>query len=182
MSTRSPARSLFALTLALAAFPAAAAGFDWDTWSKVVNENPCTWLDAATLAGVLGPTKPGVAKTTKTETSCEWRDEAGALLFTASVHTWDSAVNLAGERAGQVKEASSGGKRFRFVGGRDGVVTAVLRTDRVKLMLFPNSDKETAVIVLSGHPVLRESRDVLKARNQRAEKFAAALSAKFGLQ
>lgn len=182
MPTRSTARSIIAVTLALASAPAAAAGFDWDTWSKVVNEDPCTWLDAATLAEVLGPTKPGTPRTTKTETSCEWRDESGALVFTAAVLTWDKAVNLAGEREAQVKEASSGGKRFRFVGGRDGVVTAVLRTDRVKLMLFPNSDQETAVIVLSGHPVLRESRDVLKARNQRAEKFAGALSAKFGLQ
>lgn len=173
--------ALLAVTLSLIAGPAAAAGFDWDAWSKVVNEDPCTWLDEAALKDILGPTQPGTRKTSKTETSCQWVDASGGLVFTASVMTWDKAVNLTGERASQVKEASSGGKRFRFVGGRDGVVTAVLRTDRVKLMMFPNSDAETAVIVLSGHPVLRESRDVLKARNARAEKFAAALAAKFGL-
>lgn len=174
--------ALLAATSLLLASPAAAAGFNWDAWAKAVNEDPCAWLDEATLKDVLGPTKPGTPKVTKTQTTCTWVNEQGGLVFSASVHTWDSAVNLVGERKNQVKEASSGGKRFRFVGGHDGVVTAVLRTDRVTLMLFPNSDTESAVIVLSGHPVRGESLDVLKARNVRAEKFAAALSAKFGLQ
>lgn len=176
-----PLRPLF-LTLALGAFPAAAAGFDWDTWAKVVNENPCQWLDAATVTELLGTSSPGKATTQRNETRCQWTDAAGRPVFTAAVLTWDSAANLTGERKAQVKEAESGGKRFRFVGGKDGVVTAVLRTDKVKLMLFPNSDQETAVIVLSGHPVLREGLDVLKQKNQRAERFAQALSAKFGLQ
>ena len=163
------------------AAPVAAPGgnFDWDKWAAVVNENPCNWLPAEELAA-LGITATGTQETTATETRCLWTDANGAQIFSAGVQTWDSAANLAAERAEQVKLAGEMGG-FRLVGETTGPVTAIYRASRGSLVIFPNSDGETAAVVLNAQKTMRDDDAAKASKDERAKAFALKLMETYGL-
>ncbi|MBY9065326.1 DUF3558 family protein [Hyphomonas sp. WL0036] len=162
------------------ATPVTATGsFDWDKWASVVNENPCSWLSAEDLAA-LGLPATGDAATTATETSCVWKDADGAQLFSANVVTWDSAENLAGERAEQVKLAAEMGG-FIQVGDGSGTVTAIYRKSRGSLVIFPNSDDESAAITLNAKKTARDDEAAKAAKDERALAFTTKLIETYGL-
>lgn len=154
-------------------------GFDWNKWAAVVNENPCGWLTPAVMSK-LGVSTAGQREVTRMQTRCVWRASDGGLLLSASVMTWESAANLAAERESQKKLARDMAT-FQAVAGSRGTVTAVHRLDRGQLTIFPNSNDETAAIVISGHPVRGESEEIRTQRLERAEAFATALIATYGL-
>jgi len=175
-----PAPAPEALEAEPAAAGAASGEFDWEAWSRVVNASPCDWLPEAFVSELIGAATPGVLETSRTETACAWKNADGTALFTAAIVSFDSAANLSSEREAQVQETRNG-QRFRQLNEAAGTVTAILRTDRIKLMMFPNSDAETAVIVLSGHPVLNEPDEVRGIKVRRAETFARELIRVHGL-
>lgn len=156
------------------AAPAVEAGFDAAAWSAVVNASPCGWLPETTIAGLIGEGIMGAEEVSRTETACVWKNPDGTPLFTAAVVSFDTAANLAAEREAQTLETQAG-SRFRLVEGAGPVVTPIVRTDRIKLMMFPKSDGESAVIVLSGHPVMNDPGDVRAEKIRRVEGFAIEL-------
>jgi hypothetical protein len=160
--------------------PVGGAPFNAAAWSEVVNASPCDWLSGDTVSALVGPGAVGSPEVSRSETACVWRDAEGALVFTAAVVSFDSAANLSAERQAQLDEAQ-GGQRFRRLDPAGGVVTPILRTDRIKLMMFPNSEDESAVIVLSGHPVLGDPETVRAEKMRRAEAFALELMRVHGL-
>ena len=159
--------------------PAASGSFDWDKWAAVVNEYPCGWLSADDLAA-LRITGPGTPETTATETRCLWTDAEGALVFSAGVTTWDSAANLAGERAEQVRLAGEMGS-FSHIEGSAGTVTAIYRRDRARLSIFPNADSETAMILINAQKTMRDDDAAKAAKDERAKAYATKLIAAYGL-
>jgi hypothetical protein len=156
-----------------------AGNFDWDKWAAVVNENPCNWLPAEELAA-LGITAAGTQETTATETRCLWTDADGAQIFSAGVQTWDSAANLAAERAEQVKLAGEMGG-FSLVGNPAGTVTAVYRRDRGRLSIFPTADTETAMIAINAQKTMRDDDAAKTAKDERAKAYALKLIETYGL-
>ena len=156
-----------------------AGNFDWDKWAAVVNENPCNWLPAEELAA-LGITAAGTQETTATETRCLWTDADGTQIFSVSVQTWDSATNLAAERAEQVKLAGEMGG-FSLIGESSGSVTAVYRRDRGRLSVFPNTDNETAMILINAQKTMRDDDAAKASKDERAKAFALKLMEAYGL-
>jgi hypothetical protein len=164
--------SLLACSLALA------DGFDWNKWSAIANEHPCTWLDAAAIEKIVGQGAVASRSDSASASRCTWKAPDGALLLSASVSTVDSAANMVGEREGQLRDIATG--RFERL-ATSGVTTAVLRKDRLYVTVFPNSDAETAVLRIQGHPVLREDQQEREKRNQRLRAFTAAVIEKHEL-
>lgn len=162
-----------------AAAPVTTGIFDWDKWAAVVNENPCNWLPADDLAA-LGIPETGTPETTASETRCLWKDAEGAQVFSAGVQTWDSAANLTGERAEQVKLAGEMGG-FSIIGNSAGTVTAVYRRDRGRLSIFPNADNETAMILINAQKTMRDDDAAKAAKDERAQAFALKLLETYGL-
>jgi hypothetical protein len=158
---------------------APAGSFDWDKWAAVVNENPCNWLPAEELSA-LGIPGAGTQETTATETRCLWTDADGAQIFSAGVQTWDSAANLAAERAEQIKLAGEMGG-FSLVGETNGTVTAVYRRDRGRLSVFPNADNETAMILINAQKTMRDDEAAKASKDERAKAFALKLMETYGL-
>ncbi len=156
-----------------------AGNFDWDKWAAVVNENPCNWLPAEELAAI-GITATGTLETTSTETRCLWTDAGGAQIFSAGVQTWDSAANLAGERAEQIKLAGEMGG-FSLIGEPTGSVTAIYRRDRGRLSIFPNADEETAMILINAQKTMRDDDTAKASKDERAKAFALKLMETYGL-
>ncbi|ABI76657.1 putative lipoprotein [Hyphomonas neptunium ATCC 15444] len=158
---------------------AATTGFDWNKWAAIVNENPCNWLPAEDLAD-LGITGTGVLETTPTQTRCLWKDSDGGQLFSAGIQTWDSAANLAAERQSQTRLAADM-DGFNRVGEGAGTVTAIYRSSRGNLVIFPNSDDETAAIVLSAQKTMRDDEVAKTVKDERASAFAGKLISSYGL-
>lgn len=159
--------------------PVTAGNFDWDKWAAVVNENPCNWLPAEELAA-LGIPGTGTSQTTATETRCLWKEADGAQVFSAGVRTWDSAVNLTGERVEQINLAGEMGG-FSVIGNSAGTVTAVYRRDRGRLSIFPNADDETAMILINAQKTMRDDDAAKAAKDERAQAFALKLIETYGL-
>ena len=154
-------------------------GFDWDKWAAAANADPCTWLPAEDLAALDIP-GTGTLETTATESRCIWTDEDGTQIFSAGIQTWDSAANLAAERAEQTKLASEMGG-FSVIGGTSGTVTAVYRRDRGRLSIFPNTDDETAMILLNAQKTMRDDEAAKASKDERAKAFAEKLIETYGL-
>ena len=154
--------------------------FDWDKWAALANEDPCKWLDPETLDRIIGAEAVSTYTFSKTAISCAWRSADGEkLLFTASIYIWDSARNVAHEREGQLKDISTG--FFEQLPTPGGVVTAVMRKDRLGVSIFANSDSETVMLFLNGHPMLREDAAEREQRNTRLRAFSSALIEQYGL-
>lgn len=158
---------------------AAATGFDWDKWAAVVNENPCNWLPTDDLAA-LGITGTGELENSASGARCLWKDSDGAQLFSAGIQTWDSAANLAGERRSQIGLAADM-DGFSLVGEGASTATAIYRASRGSLVIFPNSDDETAAIVLSAQKTMRDDEAAKTAKDDRATAFARKLIETYGL-
>lgn len=158
---------------------APSGSFDWDKWAAVVNADPCTWLPAEDLAA-LGITGTATAENTATESRCLWTDAEGAQIFSAGIQTWDSAANLTGERAEQVKLAGEMGG-FSQVGDARGTVTAIYRRDRGRLSIFPNADNETAMILINAQKTMRDDEAAKASKDERAKAFALKLMETYGL-
>ncbi|PKP80721.1 MAG: hypothetical protein CVT79_13975 [Alphaproteobacteria bacterium HGW-Alphaproteobacteria-18] len=158
---------------------APAAGFDWDKWAAVVNENPCSWLTPGDLAALDLP-GAGELENSASGARCLWKDSDGAQLFSAGIQTWDSAANLVGERQSQIGlVADMDG--FSRIGEGTGTVTAIYRASRGSLVIFPNADDETAAIVLSAQKTMRDDEATKAAKDERAAAFARKLIETYGL-
>jgi hypothetical protein len=158
---------------------APAAGFDWNKWAGVVNENPCNWLTPDDLAA-LGIPGAGELESSASGERCLWKDSDGAQLFSAGIQTWDSAANLAGERQSQIGLAA-GMDGFNRIGESAGTVTAIYRASRGSLVIFPNADDETAAIVLNAEKTMRDGEAAKTAKDERATAFARKLIEIYGL-
>jgi hypothetical protein len=159
---------------------APAAGFDWDKWAGVVNENPCNWLTPDDLAA-LGITGSGELENSASGARCLWKDSDGAQLFSAGVQTWESAANLAGERQSQIGLAADL-DGFNRIGESAGSVTAIYRASRGSLVIFPNADDETTAIVLNAQKTIRDGEAAKSAKDERTTAFARKLIEIYGLQ
>ena len=155
------------------------SGFDWDKWAAAVNSDPCTWLPAEDLAAI-GIPGTGTLETTAAESRCIWTDADGTQVFSAGIQTWDSAANLAAERAEQIKLAGEMGG-FTLIGTSAGTVTAVYRRDRGRLSIFPNADDETAMILLNAQKTMRDDDAAKTSKDDRAKAFAEKLIETYGL-
>ena len=154
--------------------------FDWDQWARVVNGQPCSWLKSDELAaiGITGTPEP---YHTAKETGCKWNDASGAPIFSAAVMIWEGgAVNLNGEREGQIREIRNG-TLFEEIGDSQGSVTASLRKDRVTAMIFANSDEESALIYVNGRPTRLDTPEITAEKLDRVRGFADALITKYRL-
>lgn len=158
---------------------ATSSGFNWDKWAAAANADPCAWLPAEELAA-LGIPGAGTLETTASETRCIWTDADGTQIFSAGIQTWDSAANLAAERAEQTKLASEMGG-FTLIGDSAGTVTAVYRRDRGRLSIFPNADGETAMILLNAQKTMRDDEAAKASKDERAKAFAEKLIETYGL-
>jgi hypothetical protein len=156
-----------------------AAGYDWDKWSGVVNENPCNWLTPDDLAA-LGIPGAGELENSASGARCLWKDSYGAQLFSAGIQTWDSAANLVGERQSQIGLAADM-DGFNRIGESAGTVTAIYRASRGSLVIFPNADDETAAIVLNAQKTMRDEEAAKTAKDERAAAFARKLIEVYGL-
>lgn len=159
--------------------PATAAGFDWQRWAAVVDQDPCGWLSADDLAA-LGITGTGVRETTASETRCLWQDAQGAPIFSVGVQTWDSAANLIAERAEQLRLADDMGGFIR-VGASAGTVSAVYRRSRGRLSIFPNAADQTAMILINAQKTQRDDPPTKAAKDARAQGYAVRLIESHGL-
>ena len=158
---------------------APAAGFDWDKWSGVVNENPCNWLTQDDLAA-LGIPGAGELENSASGARCLLKDSDGTQLFSAGIQTWDSAANLAGERQSQIGLAADM-DGFNRIGESAGSVTAIYRASRGSLVIFPNADDETTAIVLNAQKTIRDGEAAKSAKDERTTAFARKLIEIYGL-
>ncbi len=152
---------------------APAGDFDRDRWAGVVNGNPCTWLTPEDLAA-FGITGTGELENSASGARCLWKDADGAQLFTAGVQTWNSAANLVGERQSQIGLAADM-DGFSLIGESAGTATAIYRASRGSLVIFPNSDDESAAIVLNAQKTMRDDEAAKAAKDERAAAYARKL-------
>ncbi|MFN4024001.1 MAG: hypothetical protein ACK4MQ_04160 [Hyphomonas sp.] len=158
---------------------AAAAGFDWDKWAEVVNSDACGWLPADFMASI------GVEGSSETERSssgsrCLWKSADGSILFSAGIQAFDSAVNLAGDRREAIRLAGEM-PAFSFIGNLGGTVTAIYRSDRGRLSMYPNSDDESILIVINAHHTMQDTAEEKQAKNDRVRAYTHRLIDTYGL-
>lgn len=169
-----------ALLLPVAVAQAAEPGFDWNKWAAAVNENPCHWLPAEQMATLLGGTYATKNTNSRTSTACQWQTAEGTPLLSLSVNSYENAELLKGEREAQLAQIRDYGTgRFESIEAPHGVTTVILRKDRLITSVFPNSDAESASMVLQGHPILRESPEQKKVRKERLRAVTQALISRF---
>ncbi|MBK8971299.1 MAG: hypothetical protein IPM37_08035 [Hahellaceae bacterium] len=172
---------LFTLSLLPIAFAhAGETGFDWNKWAEAANESPCKWLPAEQMASLLGGTYPVTETNSRTGSSCQWKTAEGNPVLSMSINSSENAGLVKGEREAQLTQIQDYGTgRFEPIEAPAGVVTAIIRKDRLIVSLFPNSDAETATLVLQGHPILREGPDLKKVRKERLLSVTQAVIERF---
>lgn len=172
---------LFTLSLLPFTFAhAGETGFDWNKWAEAANESPCKWLPADQMANLLGGTYPTTETNGRTGSSCQWKTPEGIPVLSLSINSAENAGLVKGEREAQLTQMRDYGTgRFEAIEAPAGVVTAIIRKDRLIVNLFPNSDAETATLVLQGHPILREGPDLKKVRKERLLKVTEAVIERF---
>lgn len=159
--------------------PAASASFDWDKWAEVVNTDACGWLPDDFMASI-GVDGPGETERSSSGSRCLWKSPDGAPLFSAGVHAFDSAVNLAGDRREAIRLAGEM-PAFTFIGNLGGTVTSIYRSDRGQLSMYPNSDDESVLIVISAHHTMQDTPEEKQVKNDRVRAYTHKLLHAYGL-
>ena len=155
-------------------------GFNWDNWADAVNTNPCRWFSQMQLAELLGEGVQSKANEAATSSSCQFTAADGGLLLTASVRSLSSSSDVQHELSAQKTQIEQyGTQRFAYVTTANHAVTAIIRNDKLWLNVFANSDNESVMIHLNGHPVLRQSPEQKAERKARLLKFADAVFTRF---
>lgn len=174
--------TLLSICFAWVSLPHAYAnsGFSWDKWANALNEDPCKWLPAEQIAELLEGQHSMHATNTASESRCQWTSADGKPLLSIAIKSLKSAADVNNEKNSQLQQIKDyGTSRFDMVGKTTGVTTAVLRKDRLWLSIFANSEKESAYIVLSGHPIMGETPEQKKLRRERLVKVAKAIDSRF---
>lgn len=169
------------LALSIVTTSHAADGFNWDKWANALNEDPCQWLPAEQLTELLGGQTSKQSANTAAESRCQWTSADNKPLLSIAIKSLKSAAEVNHEKQSQLQQIKDyGAGRFSIIGDMTGVTTAVLRKDRLWLSIFANSEKESAYIVLSGHPVMGETPEQKKVRRERLIAVANAIATRFG--
>lgn len=159
---------------------AISSGFNWDNWAKAVNTNPCQWFTQAELVELLGAGTQSKATESASSSSCLFTAADGTLLLTAAVRSMPSSSDVQHEFTAQKTQIEQyGAKRFEYVTTPNNAVTAIMRNDKLWLSIFANISDETAMLHLSGHPVMRQGPEQKAERKKRLLNFADAVFTKF---